>query len=59
MFENYNNGKRRRPMSLTEIFAILNMKPKEKNGRIYNSKECKMDINLDTIKGESDHPEDK
>lgn len=56
MFENYNNGKRRRPMSLTEIFAILNMKPKEKNGRIYNSKECKMDINLDTIKGESDHP---
>lgn len=41
MFENYNNGKRRRPMSLTEIFAILNMKPKEKNGRIYNFKECK------------------
>lgn len=58
MFENYNNGKRR-PMSLTEIFAILNMKPKEKNGRIYNSKECKMNINLNTIKGESDHPEDK
>ena len=58
MFENYNNGKRR-PMSLTEIFAILNMKPKEKNGRIYNSKECKIDINLNTIKGESDHPENK
>ena len=58
MFENYNNGKRR-PMSLTEIFAILNMKPKEKNGRIYNFKECKMNINLNTIKGESDHPENK
>ncbi len=59
MFENYNNGKRRRPMSLTEIFAILNMKPKEKNGRIYNYKECKNDINLNVIKGESDHPENK
>lgn len=58
MFENHNNGKRR-PMSLTEIFAILNMKPKEKNGRIYNSKECKINIDLNTIKGESDHPEDK
>lgn len=57
MFENYNNGKR--PMSLTEIFAILNMKPKEKNGRIYNYKECKKDINWNTIKGESDHPENK
>lgn len=59
MFENYNNGKRRRPMSLTEIFTILNMKPKEKNGRIYNFKEYKKDINLNTIKGESDHPENK
>ena len=57
MFENYNS--KRRPMSLTEIFAILNMKPNEKNGRIYNSKECKINMDLNTIKGESDHPEDK
>ena len=57
MFE--NNNSKRRPMSLTEIFAILNMKPNEKNGRIYNSKECKINMDLNTIKGESDHPEDK
>lgn len=50
---------KRRPLSLNEIFRILDIKFEEKNGRVYNYKDCKNDIDLNKFKGEYDHPEDK
>ena len=50
---------KKRPLSLNEIFRILDIKFEEKNGRVYNYKGCKNDIDLNSFKGETDHPEDK
>lgn len=49
----------KRPLSLNEIFNILDIKPEEKNERVYNCKDYKIDMDLNTFKGESDHPVDK
>ena len=47
----------KRPLSLNEIFRILDIKFEEKNGRVYNCKDRKIDMDLlNTFKGEYDHP---
>lgn len=52
--------RQKRPLSLNEIFRILDIKFEEKNGRVYNCKDRKIDMDLlNTFKGESDHPEVK